>query len=188
MVLRVKRYLTKVNASNCYLCWCEETLEGAIVDPAEFSEPMRREIRESGIGLQEIYLTHAHYDHNSAVDEVKAAFDIPMLSARSGGADIKVYDGDKLKLGQQDIRVVSLPGHTEDSIAFIAPGLAFVGDALFAGAVGGTVGRLQFERETAGLREKILSLPPSTILYPGHGPATTVAIERCYNPFFFRAL
>jgi hydroxyacylglutathione hydrolase len=183
---KVKRFLTAVNASNCYLCWCPVTHEGAIVDPAEFTEEMRGVIKDEGINLRAIYLTHSHYDHTAAVGELIDEFGLPVVAASEEYPDaVEVSDGETLMLGNLEIKVAALPGHTEDSIAFVAEGIAFVGDALFAAAVGGTSDRRFFEQETAGVREKLLSLPPDTVLLPGHGPATTVSIERAYNPFFF---
>lgn len=182
MALAVKRFLTAVNAANSYLCWCSATRAGVIVDPAEFTPEMKAAVEERGIELKAIYITHGHYDHNAAAAEVSRAYGIPTFAVgdHPGAAAV----GDALSLGEEDIRVVAVPGHTEDSIAFIGEGLAFVGDALFAAAVGGTGSRAAFERLVAGVRRQLLSLPADTILYTGHGPATTVAVERCYNPFF----
>jgi hydroxyacylglutathione hydrolase len=183
---KIKRFLTSVNASNCYLCWCPETREGAIIDPAEFTSEMRSFIEAEGINLKVIYLTHSHFDHNAAVGELMDEFDLPVAAAEEEYPnEAQVSDGETLLLGNLEIKVAALPGHTEDSIAFIAEGSAFVGDALFAAAVGGTADRRFFEQETTGVREKLFTLPPDTVLYPGHGPATTVALERTYNPFFF---
>ena len=183
---KVKRFLTSVNASNCYLCWCPQTRHGAIVDPSEFTDEMRSVIDEEGISLKAIYLTHSHYDHNAAVGELKSEFGLPIAAAAGEyPGEARASDGEILSLGNLELHVAAIPGHTGDSIAFLAEGAAFVGDALFAAAVGGTTNRRHFEQETSGVREKLFDLPPGTILYPGHGPATTVAIESAYNPFFF---
>jgi hydroxyacylglutathione hydrolase len=185
MSLKVKRFLTTVNASNCYLCWCPATGRGAIVDPAEFTAEMKEAIRENGIILEAIYLTHSHYDHNGAVEEVLQEHEVQVVAAESRLKGKRAADGDVLNLGEEKIAVAAVPGHTPDSTAFIGSGLAFVGDALFAAAVGGTTDRARFEEETENVRRKILSLPDCVVLYPGHGPATTVALERTFNPFFY---
>lgn len=185
MGLKVKRFLTSVNDANCYICWCENTGHGAIVDPAEFTEDMKRTISSNNIRLQLILLTHAHYDHNNAVDDVKREHPAPVIALHVFSDSIPEDGENTLRIGEEEIQMVAVPGHTEDSAAFIGKGLAFVGDALFAAAVGGTGDRAHFEQETQNVREKILSLPECAILYPGHGPATTVAIEKSYNPFFF---
>ena len=184
MALAVKRFLTAVNAANSYLCWCSATREAVIVDPAEFTPGMKAAVEERGVELKAIYITHGHYDHTAAAAEVGRAYGIPTFAAGDQAGATVVGDGDALRLGEENIRVAAVPGHTEDSVAFIGAGLAFVGDALFAAAVGGTGSRVAFERQVAGVGRQLLSLPAETILYTGHGPATTVAVERCYNPFF----
>ena len=183
MALRVLRFLTSVNAANCYICWCETGRKGALVDPAEFTEKMKDAITDKGIRLQAILLTHGHYDHDGAVEEVRREHNIQVFANRGYPGGRRVGDGEVLELGNERIRVAAIPGHTPDSLAFIGEGLVFVGDALFAAAVGGTTDRSRFEEETGHVRGKILSLPECTILYPGHGPATTVAIEKVFNPF-----
>lgn len=184
MGLKVRRYLTSVNASNCYLCWCEGSKEGVIIDPSEYTDEMRKEIEANGVNITGIFITHGHYDHDKALDQVRGDHDVPVYAAGSYPGGKQVEADDIIEVGESSFIVADLPGHTEDSIAFIGEGIAFVGDALFAAAVGGTSGRANFEREVAGVLENILSMPDSSTLYPGHGPATNVAVERCYNPFF----
>ena len=184
MKLRIKRFLTSVNAANCYLCWCPGTLEGAIIDPAEFTADMRRFIEEQGISLRAVLLTHGHFDHDGAAADVASEHGIKIMAAASYPGGERLSGGEKIALGKGELLVAATPGHTEDSIVFIAEGFAFVGDALFAAAVGGTTDRAHFEQETGGIRDVLFGLPEDTVLYPGHGPATTVAVERTYNPFF----
>ena len=184
MILKTKRFLTSVNAANCYLCWCPETLEGAIVDPAEFTAEMRQVIEEHGIALRAVLLTHGHFDHDGAAAEVASEFGAKIMAAGSYPGGERLEGGEIVTLGNATLRVEATPGHTEDSISFIGEGMAFVGDALFAAAVGGTTDRAHFERETEGIRGSLFGLSGDTLLYPGHGPATTVDVERTYNPFF----
>jgi glyoxylase-like metal-dependent hydrolase (beta-lactamase superfamily II) len=184
MGMKIKRFLTSVNDSNCYLCWCDVTGEGALVDPSEFNDDIRQAIRGNNIELTGILITHGHYDHNGAVPAVREEFDATVYAAGNYPNGVQVSDDDVIEIGNVAFYVASTPGHTEDSVSFIAEGIAFVGDALFAAAVGGTSSRPYFEREVQGIRENLFTLPGCTILYPGHGPATTVAVESCYNPFF----
>jgi len=187
MALRIKRYLTSVNASNCYLCWCPRTKRAAIVDPAELTEQMREDIDQLGLSVEAILITHGHYDHDNAADEAVRLYGARLFAAIPKAGGEKVTEGLIITLGDEKLRVEQVPGHTADSVAFIGETVAFVGDALFAAAVGGTAGRDGFEQETSNVRDRILSLSPATTLYPGHGPATTVALERCFNPFFVGA-
>lgn len=186
MRMKVKRFLTSVNSSNCYIAWCPETREGAIIDPAEFTDEMRETIERERIALKDAYITHGHYDHDGAVGEVADEFGLTVVAAGNYPKVKKVTGGEKLNLGGIDLRVAAVPGHTDDSVAFVTEGAAFVGDALFAAALGGTANRARFEQEVAAVLKEILSLPGETVLYTGHGPATTVAVERAYNPFFIR--
>lgn len=162
MTLQVKRFLTTVNASNLYLCWCDQTMEGAIVDPSEFSNEIENFIKEKKIKVNSVYITHGHYDHDSALDAVKEKFPVLVYSAKSYPGVSFVAHGDRLKLGKTTFRVVSTLGHTEDSVSYISQKYAFVGDALFAAAVGGTSNRTNFEREVEAVRKNLFSLPDST--------------------------
>lgn len=184
MGLKVQRHLTDVNAANMYLCWCEQTREGVIVDPAEFREELKHGIVENGVNITGIFITHGHWDHDSALDEIRQVHDVPVYAAGNYPGGKQVGHDDLIEIGNCGFIVAATPGHTEDSITFISDSAAFVGDALFAGAVGGTSSRVYFERQVEGVRHQVLSLPHCTVLYPGHGPATTVGVERCYNPFF----
>lgn len=184
-MLKVKRFLTNVNASNLYICWCPDSGEGAVIDPSEYTEDIDIFIKEKGIKITSVFITHGHYDHDSALDAVREKFPILVYSAKGYKGVSQVTHGDKIRLGNDSVRVVSTYGHTEDSVSYIAEKFAFVGDALFAAAVGGTSSRRNFEREVAAVKENLFTLPESTILFPGHGPATTVSVEKIYNPFFF---
>jgi len=184
MGLKVQRYLTSVNASNSYLAWCEATREGIIVDPSEFMSDMKSDIVNHGISVVAIFITHGHWDHDSALEEVRQVHDVPVYAMGNYPHGKQVSQDDVIEIGECGFIIAATPGHTEDSITFISDKAAFVGDALFAGAVGGTSSRVYFERQVEGVRQQVLSLPDSTMIYPGHGPATTVGIEKCYNPFF----
>ena len=185
MALKVKRFLTDVNASNLYVCWCTESGQGAIVDPSEYNSDIEGFISDRGIRINSIFITHGHYDHDSALEAVRAKFPVLVYSAKAYQGVSLVTHGDEISLGKEKIRVVKTCGHTEDSVSYISRKVAFVGDAVFAAAVGGTSNRSNFEREVDAIRSNLFSLPDSTTLYPGHGPATTVSVERIYNPFFF---
>ena len=89
-----------------------------------------------------------------------------------------------VRVGEQSFRVAATPGHTPGGVSLIHDQIAFVGDALFAGSLGGTRRRTDYHRQRQAVADELLSLPEETTLYPGHGPATTVAEERENNPFF----
>jgi glyoxylase-like metal-dependent hydrolase (beta-lactamase superfamily II) len=184
MSLKVKRYLTAVNAANCYLCWCDETMVGMVVDPAEFTAEMEAFVTERDINLTKVLITHSHYDHDGGLDVVRKKYAVEINAAHSYTGGLIVAENDVVPLGNHFFTAYPTTGHTADSLSFVSREIAFVGDAIFAAAVGGTSNRDFFREEVTGIKKYLLAQPNSMILYPGHGPATTVAIERLYNPFF----
>jgi glyoxylase-like metal-dependent hydrolase (beta-lactamase superfamily II) len=183
MAVKVRRFLTAVNESNCYLCWDAGSGDAVIIDPAEISDGLRAAVGEQGLRVGGILITHGHYDHVQALDAALAAWPATVYGRDAYPGGVVADHGHQITLVALSFTVVATPGHTDDSLSFLAPGHAFVGDALFAAAVGGTSGGVNFKRQRDAIRAHILALPDDTILHPGHGPATTVAVERCYNPF-----
>ncbi|MCX7626177.1 MAG: MBL fold metallo-hydrolase, partial [Candidatus Sumerlaeaceae bacterium] len=133
---------------------------------------------------------HSHYDHNGGLAAYLERFSGVTVYGGSvdcaGNQTVPVGDGDQLALGQVPVKVIAVPGHTPDHMVLYAPdnGVLFSGDALFAGSVGGAPSLAAKRELIANIKEKIFSLPASAIIYPGHGPPTTVEIERRANPFF----
>ncbi len=102
--------------------------------------------------------------------------------------DLLLHDGDTLDVGNLRLRVLHVPGHSPGGVAFYLEkeGVVFSGDALFQMGIGRTdLPGGDYDRLIASIRAKLLSLPPDTVVYPGHGPATTIARERVGNPFLF---
>lgn len=191
------------NETNVYLIACLETRQAALIDAGGFDPRVVEAAREREFRVGVILITHDHYDHTGAIGEYVSSFpacEIVAGSSRAGGRTARaVRDGEIIAVGNLEARALSIPGHTSDSTAYhftrragaatagkAAPEISvvFSGDALFAGSVGGTSGEAAHEREKAGIREKLFVLPGATIIYPGHGPATTVDVEKRYNPFF----
>jgi len=155
--------------------------------------------------------THLHFDHLFGVGAVEDRFDVRM-EANAGdeyllcdmprqlqlfgfgtnnvvNLSIGKYlkDGDILSFGQQKLKVLEVPGHTPGSIAFYNEEAAcvFTGDALFNSSIGRTdLPGGDFDQLIGSIREKLFTLPPETVVYPGHGPSTSIGHERKYNPFF----
>ena len=180
--------------SNGYFLLLRDRNIGAFVDPAGRPEPIIDEFRRAGVDLQYILLTHKHADHTDALAAVRRAFPQatpvihPIDGATLGGAArgaTAIVDGASLPFGDSEIRMLYTPGHTDGSSCFIYKGNVFTGDTMFAGSVGGLFGdRFGYQDLLRNVREKLLSLPETTMVHPGHGPSTTIAQERAHNPFF----
>ncbi len=195
--------------TNCYIVTAADTKDCWIIDPG--FEPGEAVQYVQGERLQPaaVILTHAHLDHVAGLAEVLGAFPgIPVLgheserdwpgtpelnlSAQYGipivapGATRFIGEGETLRLGEDAWRVLHTPGHSPGSLAFVndVSGEAVVGDTLFAGSIGRTdFPRASFAELERSIREKLYTLPDSTVVYPGHGPATTIGREKRGNPF-----
>lgn len=192
--------------TNCYLVSFPEQKEAVLIDAGFEPGPVLDKLARDGLKLQAILLTHGHLDHIAGVREVQAAtgapiyihaIDAPMLtdpdlngSGRHGlnvtapEPDVLVEEGTPVELCGVSFDVLFVPGHTPGHVCFRLGADLFAGDTLFAGSIG----RTDFpggshEQLIEGIHTKILSLPAETRVWPGHGPGTTVAQERQWNPF-----
>jgi glyoxylase-like metal-dependent hydrolase (beta-lactamase superfamily II) len=178
-------------AVNCYLVWDEVTREAALFDTGWDAPPLLEAIRENHLHLRHVFLTHSHHDHLAALGALREAQPRARIhsSIKSAPLDQRNKPNEIVHLGGLRITHRDTPGHAEDGVTYLvgnwqedAPHVAIVGDAIFAGSMGGAAQHGAQARKA--IREQILSLPETTLLCPGHGPLTTVAEERAHNPFF----
>lgn len=184
MILR--HFLLAVNETNCYFVACPETKEAIVIDPGEAVPDLERLVDDGGFRLTFVVITHDHFDHTGGVRSLVERYGATVASRSGSVSGVRgraLREGDILRVGTLEIAVLETPGHTPDSISLAVGQALFTGDALFAGSVGGTASRENFDEEVRGIRAKILTHPQATRLYPGHGPPSTVAIEAMYNPF-----
>ena len=178
-------------AVNCYLVWDEVTREAALFDTGWQGAPIFGLTAENQLELRHIFITHSHEDHIAALKAVRDRFPKARLhsSAPLAPVDQRNRPNDFIHLGSLRITHRDTPGHAQDGTTYIvgtwpedAPHTAIVGDAVFAGSIGR--GNQSWDLARRKIREQIFTLPPETLLCPGHGPLTTVAEERENNPFF----
>ncbi|MEW6572118.1 MAG: MBL fold metallo-hydrolase [Bacillota bacterium] len=192
--------------SNAYITGCRVTKTAAVIDPGAEGERILDAVLAEGYKISHILLTHGHADHIGGVGVIRKATgalvaihtgDEPMLSNAAlnlssyfgkgytaGPSDIQLKHGDVIKVGELTLETRHTPGHTPGSVCFVGPGAVFTGDTLFAGSVGRTDfpgGSLQALLQS--IKSQLLSLPEETVVYPGHGPATTIGEEKEDNPF-----
>jgi glyoxylase-like metal-dependent hydrolase (beta-lactamase superfamily II) len=178
-------------AVNCYLAWDEVSREAALFDTGFDASPVFAIVDEHRLDLRHIFITHTHEDHVAALPTIRERFPKARLhtSATDARVDQRNRPNDFIHLGSLRITNRDTPGHAADGTTYLvgtwpedAPHVAIVGDAIFAGSMGR--GNQSWELARQKVREQILTLPPDTLLCPGHGPLTTVAEEKAHNPFF----
>jgi glyoxylase-like metal-dependent hydrolase (beta-lactamase superfamily II) len=176
---------------NCYLVWDEATRDAAVFDTGFDATPILECIAENRLQLRHVFITHSHYDHVEGLPQIREAFPKARLhtGSRSAPVDQRNKPNEIIHLGGLRITHRETPGHADDGVTYLvgnwqedAPHVAMVGDAIFAGSMGNGNGQWDLARQK--IREQILTLPPQTLICPGHGPLTTVAEEKEHNPFF----
>jgi glyoxylase-like metal-dependent hydrolase (beta-lactamase superfamily II) len=176
---------------NAFLAWDADTREAALFDTGTEARPVLDCLAENQLQLRHIFITHSHWDHVQALPEFRPAFPQAQLHTGSINAPAaqRNQPGETIALGGLRITHRETPGHAMDGVTYLISGwpggaatAAIVGDTIFAGSMGNGNGQWDLARKK--IREHILSLPPETLLCPGHGPLTTVAEELQNNPFF----
>lgn len=204
--MRLHKLTLGALGTNCYILADEETGKALVIDAPDDAETILAFLRENKYTVQEIVLTHGHFDHILALEELKTALNVPAAIHENGQtflrdgiqnlchyvgiawtpvtADRLLRDGDVISLGRESLQVFHTPGHTADCICLYGGGILISGDTLFQQSVGRVdhpTGDLK--QEIDSIREKLLVLPDETKVYPGHGPATTIGEERKENPY-----
>jgi len=189
--LRVFTTVGEGMAVNCYLVWDEVTRDAATFDTGWDAKPMLKTIEENKLLLRHVFITHSHHDHVAGLEEIRKAFPKVKLHSSSKHAPVEQRNkpNEIVHLGGLRVTYRDTPGHAEDGVTYIvgnwqddAPHVGMVGDAIFAASMGGAPMHGPLAKKQ--IREQILTLPPDTLICPGHGPLTTVAEEQANNPFF----
>lgn len=202
---------------NCSVVGDPETHEAIVIDPGDEVERILEIIARHNLKVRLILNTHAHIDHVGGLQKMQQATGAPVLMHSE---DLELYrrlpmqatwlgmpapamievdglvrEGDAVRWGRYEARILHTPGHTRGSVCLYLPadalpekreeaGKLFAGDTLFAGSIGRTdLWGGSFDEIMRSIHSKLLALPDETLVYPGHGPATTIGEEREFNPF-----
>ncbi|MBR6321993.1 MAG: MBL fold metallo-hydrolase [Lachnospiraceae bacterium] len=194
--------------TNCYVAVSDRTKGAFIVDPGGDAAEIMKKIAEAEALPEAVLLTHGHFDHILAADELRKAYQIPVYAGKDEDPvlsdpvknlsalysepavlepDRKLSDGEVLKIGGLEIRVIGTPGHSVGSVSYYMPRekVLFSGDTLFHESYG----RVNDRDEALSIRdsiiEKLFELPDDTVVYPGHLDCTTIRHEKVYNPIYY---
>ncbi|MDD5312559.1 MAG: MBL fold metallo-hydrolase [Dehalococcoidia bacterium] len=194
-------------ATNCYVVGSEMTGKGMIIDPGAEPKLILKTVADLNLSVSLIAITHSHFDHIGALKQVKdatgAKFAVgtsalkattsaftKLMAAMSGSSatipepDILLKDGDSIDIDDLHFKVLYTPGHSPDGISIYGQGVVFSGDTLFNYGIGRTdFPGCSEEQLFAGIKNKLYVLPDNTVVYPGHGPETTIGREKRGNPF-----
>src|SRR4030081_1100165 len=185
-----KRAIVKVRLDrevNGYVVSCAGTKEAVVIDPGLPVEKIAEQLK--GLKVRFIVATHCHPGHVAGKDELKdiTGGQTALHSADAKqflrSADMYLMDGDELQFGEFKLSVLH-PGHPPGSVCFVVANHAFVGDTILAGGIGKQTPETDLRRQMMSIGTKLLRLPLTTALYPGHGPATSLEREMAQNPIF----
>jgi len=173
-----------------YILADSKTKDAALIDPGINPDLILATAQEMGVRIKLIINTHSHHDHIGANQDVKRATGARIYGNNPDTSDIVIKDEDILKVGYLQLKVIHTPGHTADSICIFAENKICTGDTLFVGKVGGTGFGEDARHEFTALHEKIMTLPDTTEVFPGHdygiAPSSTVGHEKETNPFIMQ--
>lgn len=213
-MLKIKSFEFNMFPVNCYVVWDDETLQAAVIDAGcyykEEQQTLKKFITENQLTVVHLLNTHLHLDHVfgnafmlrefglSTEASEKDAFLLPRIGeyCRMFGFPLNeeppamgksLADGDKVQIGQQELKVIAVPGHSPGGLVFYSESqrCIFSGDVLFRGSIGrADLEGGNFEQLRDSVMSRLLVLPNETVVYPGHGNTTTIGYEKMNNPFF----
>ena len=182
--MKVYQHYSLYGFSNVYLVGNDATKEALVVDPAEMNASLLGHIEKNGYNLKAVLVTHNHSHHVRGLKTLLKIYDARIYGASAqiaGFPSVALRDGETVATCGFDVQVLSVPGHSPDSLVFRVEGVLFTGDALHAGLIGKTLSSYNAVTLAEMLRTKVLSQADEYVILPGHGPPSTVATERQFN-------
>lgn len=173
---------------NAFVAWDPQTNDAAVFDTGADCHDLLADVQSRGLKVKFILLTHTHRDHIADLERLRSSTRAPVfVSRREAISQAEGFDeGKSFEVGNLRIETRLTSGHAAGGITYVVQGLekpvAVVGDAMFAGSMGG--GLISYEGALRNNRQKILTLPDETVICPGHGPLSTIGEEKKHNPFF----
>lgn len=198
-MLNIKTVPAGIYEANCYILVDEDTKDCVIIDAGGDADKIETAV-ESMIGKPKyVILTHGHFDHVGGVEEICSKYNIPFYISRADEeymekdssvfgtlpkASVYIKEGDTIKLGSYEIKVIETPGHTKGGLCFFVDNKVFTGDTLFQGSVGRTdFPGGDMNEIISSIKNKLLPLGDDVEVYPGHGPSSSIRFEKMRNPY-----
>lgn len=195
----IKPIIAGIYEEVAYIVMDEDTKDAFIVDPGGNGELIEAEVKALDADIKYILITHGHFDHVGAVEYIADKFNVPFYISKEDEewiskdnyvfgnlrkADGYLSEGDSLKIGNKDVKVISTPGHTPGGLCFLVGKDLFTGDTLFRGSVG----RTDFPGGNSvalisSIKKKLVPLEDDIRVYPGHGDSSTIGFEKEINPY-----
>ena len=200
----IKTFIKPPIENNNYLLIDEISKEAALIDCSSFDEEILSELKKNNATLKYVLLTHGHFDHISGLNDISSDVKVFMHFADSNWVnnvntylpmlgmplmnipqiDYYISDNEIIKLGNLEIKVIHTPGHTQGGVCFYTGNILFSGDTIFRESVGRCdLEGGDFDQIVESIEQRIFTLPPETVIYPGHGYKTTVGWEKEHNRF-----
>lgn len=195
----IKRIPAGVYAANCYILQDESTKETAVIDPGGDADDIIKYLKSIDANVKYILLTHGHADHTGGVNDLLKEFNAPIYINKNDYELISqgeymygvieningfLEEGTEFIFGNISLKCILTPGHTPGGASFITEKAVFTGDSLFLNSIGRTdFAGGDYDTLISSIKNKLMTLPDDLIVYPGHGPQTSIGKEKISNPF-----